>query len=142
MGDILSEVGISSGTCQLACAMILNRLIEPASEHAMPQWIRRTALADILGTNFDILAEDALYRVLDRLHPHRAAIEAALVERERSLFNLDRTIYLYDLTSTYFEGQAAANRQSQARLFPRSSPGLQAGGDRPRRQSRRLPDRP
>ena len=69
LGDILSEVGIASGTCQLACAMILNRLIEPASEHATPAWIRRTALADILGTNFDALAADALYRVLDRLHP-------------------------------------------------------------------------
>jgi transposase len=113
LGDILSEVGISSGTRQLACAMILNRLIEPASEHATPAWIRRTALADILATNFDALAEDALYRVLDKLHPHRAAIEAALVERERSLFNLDRTIYLYDLTSTYFEGEAAANDKAQ-----------------------------
>jgi transposase len=113
LGDILSEVGIASGTCQLACAMILNRLIEPASEHATPAWIRRTALADILGTNFDALAADALYRVLDRLHPHRAAIEAALVERERSLFNLDRTIYLYDLTSTYFEGEAADNAKAK-----------------------------
>ena len=113
LGDILSEVGISSGTRQLACAMVLNRLIQPAAEHAMPPWIRRTALADILGTDFDALAEDPLYRVLDKLHPHRAAIEAALVERERSLFNLDRTIYLYDLTSTYFEGQALANPKAQ-----------------------------
>ena len=113
LGDILSELGLSRGTRRLACAMILNRLIEPASEHATPQWIRRTALADILGANFDDLAADALYRVLDRLHPHRTAIEAALVERERSLFNLDRTIYLYDLTSTYFEGEAAANGKAQ-----------------------------
>ena len=113
LGDILSEVGISSGTRQLACAMILNRLIEPASEHATPAWIRRTALADILGANFDALAADALYRVLDKLHPHRAAIEAALVERERNLFNLDCTIYLYDLTSTYFEGEAAANGKAK-----------------------------
>ena len=113
LGEILSELGIASGTRRLACAMILNRLIEPASEHATPQWIRRTALADILGTKFDALAEDALYRVLDKLHPHRAAIEAALVERERNLFNLDRMIYLYDLTSTYFEGQAAANPKAQ-----------------------------
>lgn len=59
------------------------------------------------------MTEDALYRVLDKLHPHRAAIETALVERERSLFNLDRTIYLYDLTSTYFEGLAAANPKAQ-----------------------------
>jgi transposase len=113
LGDILRDVGLSSGVRQLACASVLNRLVEPASEHAMPAWIRRTALSDILGSSFDGLAEDALYRVLDKLHPHRAAIEAALVERERSLFNLDRTIYLYDLTSTYFEGQAAANGKAQ-----------------------------
>ena len=113
LGDLLRELGIAPATCQLACAMILNRLIQPASEHAIPQWIRRTALADILGANFDDLAEDPLYRVLDKLHPHRAAIEAALVERERSLFNLERTIYLYDLTSTYFEGQAAANGKAR-----------------------------
>jgi hypothetical protein len=113
LDDILRAVGLADGARQLACASVLNRLIEPASEHATPAWIRRTALADILGTSFDSLAEDALYRVLDKLHPHRAAIEAAVVERERNLFNLDRTIYLYDLTSTYFEGQAAANSKAQ-----------------------------
>jgi transposase len=113
LDDILSAVGIAPATRQRACAMILNRLIQPASEHAIPQWIGRTALADILGTGFDDVSEDTLYRVLDKLHPHRAAIEAALVERERSLFNLDRTIYLYDLTSTYFEGQAAANDKAK-----------------------------
>ncbi len=113
LGGILSELGIAPATCQLACAMILNRLIQPAAENAIPRWIRRTALADILGTNFDELTEDPLYRVLDKLHPHRAAIEAALVERERNLFNLDRTLYLYDLTSTYFEGQAAANGKAR-----------------------------
>jgi transposase len=113
LDDILRDAGLAGGTRRLACATVLNRLIEPASEHATPGWIRRTALADILGTSFDGLAEDALYRVLDKLHPHRAAIEAALVERERSLFNLDRTIYLYDLTSSYFEGLAAANGKAQ-----------------------------
>jgi hypothetical protein len=113
LGEILSQVGLASGTRQLACAMILNRLIEPTSEHATPAWIRRTALAEILGANFDALAEDALYRVLDKLHPHRAAIEAALVQRECNLFNLDRTIYLYDLTSSYFEGEAAANGKAK-----------------------------
>jgi len=86
LDDILRDVGLAGGTRRLACAAVLNRLIEPASEHATPAWIRRTALADILGTSFDGLAEDALYRVLDKLHPHRAAIEAALVEHERSLF--------------------------------------------------------
>ena len=113
LDEILEQQGLSERTRQLACAMTMSRLIHPVSENAMPAWIRRTALADILGRDFDELAEDALYRVLDALHPHRAAIETALVERERSLFNLDPTIYLYDLTSTYFEGLAAANPKAK-----------------------------
>ena len=74
---------------------------------------RGSRLDDLLGRNFDGLAEDSLYRVMDALHPHRASIEAALVARERSLFNLDSTVYLYDLTSTYFEGLAAANPKAK-----------------------------
>jgi transposase len=113
LDPILRDCGLSQTVCRLACLMTLNRLIAPVSEHAMPAWIRRTALADILGVSFDALEEDPLYQVLDKLHPHRATIEAALIERERSLFNLDQTIYLYDLTSTYFEGLCAANPKAQ-----------------------------
>jgi hypothetical protein len=113
LDEILKQHGLAKMTRQLACAMTLNRLIYPTSEHAMPAWIRRTALDDLLGQNFDGLAEDSLYRVMDALHPHRASMEAALVARERSLLNLDSTIYLYDLTSTYFEGLAAANPKAQ-----------------------------
>ncbi|MBO0758290.1 MAG: IS1634 family transposase [Bradyrhizobiaceae bacterium] len=113
LDQILQDCGLSAVVCRLACVMTLNRLIAPASEHAMPAWIRRTALGDILGVSFDALEEDPLYQVLDKLHPHRAAIEAALIERERSLFNLDQTIYLYDLTSTYFEGLCARNPKAK-----------------------------
>ncbi len=92
--------------------MTLNRLIHPASERAMPGWIRSTAL-ETWGVDFQTLCDDALYRNLDRLYPHRAAIEAALVRRERSLFNLQPTVFFYDLTSTYFEGQALANPKAK-----------------------------
>jgi transposase len=110
---ILRDCKLSAAVRQLTCVMALNRLIAPSSEHAMPAWVRRTALADILGTDFEGLDEQPLYRVLDKLHPHRAAIEAELVTRERSLFNLDPTIYFYDLTSTYFEGLAAKNAKAK-----------------------------
>jgi transposase len=113
LDQILRDCGLSAVVCRLACVMTLNRLIAPASEHAMPAWIRRMALADILGVSFDALEEDPLYQVLDKLYPHRTTIEAALIERERSLFNLDQTIYLYDLTSTYFEGLCAGNPKAQ-----------------------------
>jgi transposase len=110
---MLAAAGLSARARRLTEVMTLNRLVSPASEHAMPDWIRRTALADILGTDFTRLADDALYRNLDRLHPARARIEQALAERERTLFNLDDTLYLYDLTSTYFEGQCPLNPQAQ-----------------------------
>jgi transposase len=110
---ILYDCGLPETVRQLACAMVLNRLIAPASEHAMPDWMRRTALVDILDVDFEGIDDDRLYRVLDRLYPHRATIEAALVERERSLFNLDTTVYLYDLTSTYFEGQCPRNDKAK-----------------------------
>jgi transposase len=110
---ILAAAGLSARTRQLTELMTLNRLVNPAAEHAMPDWIRRTALGDILATDFTTLADDALYRNLDRLHPQRAPIERALAEQERTLFNLDDTVYLYDLTSTYFEGQCPRNPQAQ-----------------------------
>ena len=110
---ILAEAGFSERARQLTEMMTLNRLVSPAAEHAMPEWIRRTALADLLGADVATLADDALYRNLDRLHPQRARIEQALAERERTLFTLDDTIYLYDLTSTYFEGHCPLNPQAQ-----------------------------
>jgi transposase len=113
MDTILSRAGLSKRTCTLSEAMTLNRLIFPLSEHAMADWIRRTAMADILGEDFSELNEDALYRNLDKLYPNREAIERELGEREKTLFNLDDTLYLYDLTSTYFEGQAKQNPQAK-----------------------------
>ena len=106
LDDILKSLDFTPWLVQLTCAMTLNRLIPPAAESAMPDWIRSTALAEILGFDSSRLPHDPLDRNLDRLHPHRAAIESALAKREQSLFNLGNTILLYDLTSTYFEGTA------------------------------------
>src|SRR5947199_8967446 len=110
---ILQGAGLSERARRLTEAMTLNRLIYPLSEHAMPDWVRRSALGDILKESFSKLDDDALYRNLDRLHPNREYIERELAEREKTLFNLADTVYLYDLTSTYFEGQAKANSQAK-----------------------------
>jgi transposase len=113
LDTILADAGLSRRAQRLTEVMTLNRLVRPAAEHAMPDWIRRTALGDILGGDFTALSDEALYRNLDRLHPQRARIEQALAARERTLFNLDDTIYLYDLTSTYFEGRCPRNPQAK-----------------------------
>ncbi|MDH4188431.1 MAG: IS1634 family transposase [Nitrospira sp.] len=113
LDEILKQAGLIEQACTLSEVMTLNRLIAPSSELAMPAWIRRTAMGDILGTDFSTLDENKLYRNLDALHPNREVIERELAKRERTLFNLDETFYLYDLTSTYFEGQAKANPQAK-----------------------------
>jgi transposase len=113
INSILQEAGLSQRACTLTEAMTLNRLICPRSEHAMPDWIRRTALGDILKEDFSRLPDEALYRNLDRLHPNREHIERELAKKEKTMFDLDDTVYLYDLTSTYFEGQAKANPQAK-----------------------------
>jgi transposase len=110
---VLAGAGLSARTRVLTEILTLNRLVCPLSEHATPDWVRRTALADLLGESFDTLVDESLYQNLDRLHPQRVAIERELAERERTLFNLDARLFLYDLTSTYFEGQARQNPQAQ-----------------------------
>jgi transposase len=113
LGKILQEIGLSARARLLSEVMVLNRLVAPCSEHAMPEWVEHTALSDILRVDLSELSDTALYRNLDRLHPNRQIIETALAQREKTLFNLDDTYYLYDLTSTYFEGQCLKNPKAQ-----------------------------
>jgi len=71
---ILRDCGLSATVRRLR----LRDGAQSLDRAAMPNWMRRTALGDLLGTDFDALEEDPLYEVLDKLHPHRATIEAAL----------------------------------------------------------------
>src|ERR1700693_5062797 len=119
LDEILAGAGFGLKTRILTQIMTLNRLIEPCSELAMSDWVRRSALEDILKENFSRLNEDRLYRNMDRLYGKRVPIEAALREKERTLFSLKESILLYDLTSTYFEGLCLSKCQGQARLFAR-----------------------
>lgn len=109
---ILKEAKLDKKSRLLTCLMTLNRLISPRSEWAMPDWFRRTALGDILRVNLEHQDAQALYRNLDRLHSRREKIESALFRRECDLFDLDERVYLYDLTSTYFEGQCSSNEKA------------------------------
>ena len=94
----------------IAAILVIARLCEPASElHIAEDWYRRTALDDLLGVPAERVTDDRLYRALDRLLPHKQALETHLKERLGALFDLDYELLLYDVTSTYFEGQAEGN---------------------------------
>jgi transposase len=113
--DVLCEELLPRGREQvpwsvMAAVLVIARLCEPASElHLAEDWYRRTALEDLLGVPPERLNEDRLYRALDRLLPHKAAIEQHLVKRLGELFDLSYDLLLYDVTSTYFEGLAERN---------------------------------
>lgn len=98
----------------MAAILTIARLCEPSSElHIAEDWYRRTALEDLLGVPADQVNDDRLYRALDKLLPHKAAIEQHLKQRFGELFALDYDLLLYDVTSTYFEGQALRNPQAK-----------------------------
>ena len=99
---------------KMAAVLVAARLCEPSSElHIAEDWYRRTALSDLLQLNEALVNKDRLYRALDQLLPHKAALEAHLSRRVGELFAVDNDVLLYDVTSTYFEGQAEANAQAQ-----------------------------
>ena len=95
---------------KMAAVLVAARLCEPSSElHIAEDWYRRTALADLLQLADDQVNKDRLYRALDHLLEHKAALEAHLSRRCGALFAIENEVLLYDVTSTYFEGQAEAN---------------------------------
>jgi len=99
---------------KMVAVLVAARLCEPSSElHIAEDWYRRTALSDLLQLNEALVNKDRLYRALDRLLPHKAALEAHLSKRVGELFAVDNEVLLYDVTSIYFEGEAAANAQAQ-----------------------------
>jgi transposase len=94
----------------MAAVLVAARLCEPSSElHIAEDWYRRTALADLLQLDDDQVNKDRLYRALDHLILHKEALEAHLSQRCGELFAVQNEVLLYDITSTYFEGQAEAN---------------------------------
>jgi len=98
----------------MAAVLVLARLCEPSSElHIAEDWYRRTALEDLLALPAARVNDDRLYRALDQLLAHKPALEQHLVARLGELFALDYDLLLYDVTSTYFEGQAARNPLAQ-----------------------------
>jgi hypothetical protein len=84
--------------------LVCYRLIDPGSEWRLHrQWFEQSAMADLLGEDYALVAKNALYRCLDKLLPHKAALFSHLRARWQNLFAAKFDVLLYDLTSTYFE---------------------------------------
>ena len=98
----------------MASVLVLSRLLDPSSELRIAQHLfERTALSDLLGLPVDKVNDDRLYRALDALLPHTEALEKHLKQQLGELFQIDYDVLLYDVTSTYFEGQALRNQKAK-----------------------------
>jgi transposase len=99
---------------KMAAVLVAARFCEPSSElHIAEDWYRRTALSDLLQLGDEEVNKDRLYRGLDHLLAYKTELEAHLSQRCGELFAIQNEVLLYDVTSTYFEGQAASNPQAQ-----------------------------
>lgn len=110
----------------VAAILVLARFCEPSSElHIADTWYRRTALEELIGVAPEQVHTDRLYKGLDQLLPHKEALEKHLRQRLGELFELKCDLLLYDVTSTYFEGDMKGCPLAQ-RGYSRDS-----RGDRP-----------
>lgn len=98
----------------MSLVLVICRLCEPSSELRIAEHLfEKSALADLLGVGVGKVNDDRLYRALDELLPHKAELERRLKNRLGELFGLSYDLLLYDVTSTYFEGQAEGNELAQ-----------------------------
>ncbi|MGH9629479.1 MAG: IS1634 family transposase [Bryobacteraceae bacterium] len=94
--------------------LVVNRLLDPGSEFRVHrQWFVNSAMDELLQTDFVVAEKDRLYRCLDRLLEHKQELFVWLKQKWADLFDADFEVLLYDLTSTYFEGEMEQNPKAR-----------------------------
>ncbi len=112
--QVLQKCGLSNRELALAKAVVIGRLVEPGSELATWRWFREnSSLPELLDEDISDLGKNLFYEISDILWPHKETIEASLWRNQQALFNRKPTIFLYDLTNTYFEGICKNNSLAQ-----------------------------
>jgi transposase len=110
----LAECGINGVMRAAILGNVIGRMAKPASELATWNWLQKqSALGELIDFDFEGMPHTRLYQASDVLMKHRAVLEDSLFSAARTLFSLDETVTLYDLTNTYFEGDALSNPQAK-----------------------------
>jgi transposase len=98
----------------MICFLVVSRFCEAMSElKTVESFTDQSALADILGINPLKINKDRLYRAMDQIFLHKKELGGHLKKRYGELFRLEYDLFLYDMTSTYFEGQCVNNPQAK-----------------------------
>ena len=110
----LRERGFSDHQVKLAALAIVGKLVYPTSERGTREWAQHiSGIGELLGIDTNTLSHNALYRMSDLLYDHKREIERVLLKNEKNLFSLNDKIILYDLTNTFFEGDAKSNKKAK-----------------------------
>jgi len=110
---MLEEMELNASQIATAELMVANRLIKPLSEWALIDWAHRTDVPEILGVRLTKTSKDRLYHTSDALLARRKVIEKKLRAHEADLFSLSRSVILYDVTNTHFEGLCERNPKAR-----------------------------
>jgi len=111
---LLDTLGLNGPERSAILGAIIARMAAPGSERATRRWlVDASGLGELLDVDFETFNLMRFYRASDALRRHRATIEKTLFARVSEFFGLDWTVTLYDLTNTFFEGEAAANRRAK-----------------------------
>jgi len=106
----LQQLGFNGPQQAAAIGTIIGRMTVPGSELFTHDWLaKRSGLGELIDYDFAVMKLQQLYRISDRLLQHKKVLEDFLYRRERTLFEFDEVITLYDLTNTYFEGSGRGN---------------------------------
>ena len=106
----LKELGFDKHQISAAASVVIGRMIKPGSELSTHNWLRnRSALGELMGYNYENTSLFRMYQASDMLLENKEELERHLYENEKSLFQFEETITLYDLTNTYFEGGGKFN---------------------------------
>ncbi|MEN9864890.1 MAG: hypothetical protein RL748_480 [Pseudomonadota bacterium] len=110
----LTELGVNGHLRAAIMGNIIGRMAKPGSELATWNWLKKhSALGELIDFDFEAMPHMSLYRASDTLMKHRAALEQHIFASVSSLFSLQETVTLYDLTNTFFEGDVTGNPKAK-----------------------------
>lgn len=112
--QVMENKRVGQSWAELACILVIARFCDVRSELSIAEhFYHATALSDLIGIPEDAIYDNRCYRALDKLLQQKDSLQQHIRERFGEMFAIDYDILLYDVTSTYFEGQASANPQAK-----------------------------
>jgi len=120
--ELFRKLDIAERQRKLINLSVVGKLVDPGNENATRLWVRElSAIDELLEEDLSRLGHNLLYWISDTLYKHKAEIETHLCAKERSIFNLQESLCLYDLTNTFFGEQCEINAQSKVWSFKRET---------------------